>query len=141
MTNLLIENNHPVFWVKSQVALLGIRQVGFFQHLSGDIIGTEQSLGFQGVPNARVDAVDFRPSLRHDDGGQFLFCQPDIFFRQFVGLLTHAAGDDCAHLVQPFERFHQLAIRRRFNGLVILLDARPFTLITGQCRILPSDGV
>jgi hypothetical protein len=49
------------------------------------------------------------------------------------------AGREAVFAIIPIKP--QLACCRRFDGFAILLDARPFILIAGQRRVLPSDGV
>ena len=141
LADFLIEDHDRIWRVKSFIAFLRVRQVEFVQHLNGHVVCAEQSLCFQRIAHARIDPMHFRPGLRDDHRRGILLREPEIFVREFVGLIAQAARHDRAHLVEAFKRFAHLASRRRFDRFPILLDALALIVVPTECRVLPTNLV
>jgi hypothetical protein len=134
--HLLIEDNDRILRIEPFVALLRVGQVQFSSDLNWRVVCAEQSLRFERIAHARVDAMHFAQVCETTTAEAFAPRAGDIH-RRACRPVRPSHTHDRTHLVEALKRFGQLARRRRFDGVPIPLDARAFIVVApsaGSCR-------
>ena len=88
LTHLLAEDDDCILWEEPLVSLLRVGEVHSFEHLNSGVVCAKQPLRFEGITHTRIDAMDFTPGLRDDNGRSILFREPEILIGKLVRLLT-----------------------------------------------------